>query len=300
MKISVMITSRNRCADLRRTLEVLKEMEPPPYEVLITADGCVDETESMVHSVYPGCRFWSNQPGIGSVPSRDLMMREAKGELVLSLDDDSYPASKDFFSHVPLLFESHPEAAVITFPEAISDTPSYIGKTFVRQGYYVAAYPNSAAVMRRDIYMATAGFPAFFCHAYEEPDYALQCYGSGWAVWWEPTLEIRHHWSSANRNRLHTHHLNARNELWSVWLRCPWPWLPVVSLFRMARQFAYSCSQGWAWSVREPLWWLDSIRGIPDCIRNRRVIRWRRYFAWMRLARRPLYQVSELQGNFNE
>ena len=48
-----------------------------------------------------------------------------------------------------------------------------------RHGRYVAAYANCGAAMRRDVYLQLAGFPTFFGHMYEEPDYALQCYASG-------------------------------------------------------------------------------------------------------------------------
>ena len=56
--------------------------------------------------------------------------------------------------------------------------------------------------MRRDVYLKLAGFPKFFRpHGYEEPDYALQCYAAGFAVWFEPNLAVRHHMSSVNRPR---------------------------------------------------------------------------------------------------
>ena len=40
MKVSIMITTKNRSVDLTKTLNVLKGLDPQPLEVLITADGC--------------------------------------------------------------------------------------------------------------------------------------------------------------------------------------------------------------------------------------------------------------------
>ncbi len=299
MKISVMITTRNRCSELRRTLEVLQAMTPRADEVLVTADGCADGTEEMVRTEYPDCRFWSNQPGTGSVPSRDRMLREATGDLVLSLDDDSYPVDRDFFARLPELFKKHPEAAVISFPEMLDGDNYYPAtKTPKSPGHYTSAYPNSTAAMRRDIYLRLPGYPGFFSHAYEEPDYALQCYAHQWAVWFAPELIIRHHMSPKNRNQLETHHFHARNELWSVWLRCPWPWLPFVSLFRAWRQFVHACGHGLSWVAREPLWWMAAARGFMVCWRRRSPVRWPLYYGWMRLAREPITQRAELEGRF--
>jgi hypothetical protein len=148
--------------------------------------------------------------------------------------------------------------------------------------------------MRRDVYLTQPGFPGFFGHMYEEPDYALQCYATGLAVWFEPSLVIRHHLSSAGRAPVGRHHHNARNELWSVWMRCPWPWLIGVSLFRVFRQLKHALTQGPAWVVREPVWWLAALAGAPHCVRARRPIPWRTYYAWMRLARQRVHVLQDL------
>ncbi len=108
MKISVMITTRNRCADLERTLRVLRGMNPPPDELLVTADGCTDGTVAMVQREFPAARLQVHEESCGSVASRDTMLRAATGELVVSLDDDSYPVAADFFGRLPALFVEHP------------------------------------------------------------------------------------------------------------------------------------------------------------------------------------------------
>jgi len=43
-----MITTKKRAADLRRTLAVLRQLNPAPLEILITADGCTDDTVEML------------------------------------------------------------------------------------------------------------------------------------------------------------------------------------------------------------------------------------------------------------
>jgi GT2 family glycosyltransferase len=295
MKISVMITTRNRCADLGQTCRRVSSMHPAPHEVLVCADGCSDATVELISTQFPDFILLENQVALGSVASRDRLLRAATGEIVVSLDDDSYPLADDFFAKLPDLFLKHPEAAVVSFPEfrdggVFSDE----SKTDKSPGHYVSAYANCAAAMVRESYLAQPGFPRFFIHMYEETDYALQCYSAGLAVWFEPSLIVRHHVSTVGREPINRHHQNARNELWSVWMRCPWPWLPLVSLFRVFRQFRYAVSCGPSWVFREPVWWRDALFGVPTCIRGRRPIEWDRYHAWMRLARRPILSSRDL------
>jgi len=120
-----MITTRNRAADLRRTCRVLRTLNPAPLEILITADGCTDDTIQMLKAnalemedgrwktdegsqkaevggqtisnvemlenrsqeVGSGTlRLFVNEVGQGSVASRDRMMREALHLRILELE----------------------------------------------------------------------------------------------------------------------------------------------------------------------------------------------------------------------
>ena len=90
-----MITTRNRLDDLQRTSQALKHLYPAPDQILITADGYTDDTIEFVNSAWPNAKLIVNESARGSVASRDRMMHEASGDLVLALDDDSYPEQFD-------------------------------------------------------------------------------------------------------------------------------------------------------------------------------------------------------------
>ena len=296
MKFTVMITTRNRVNDLRRTCQNISQWHPKADEVIVCADGCTDNTVQMLKAEFSSFKLIENLESIGSVGSRDRLLNIASGEFVVSLDDDSYPLDTNFLRHVEKAFLTHPEVAVITFPEmrnngdyaSLLQTPS-------SPGCYVSAYANCAAAMRKDAYLRAQGFPLFFEHMYEEPDYALQCYAAQSGVWFEPTLVVRHHTSSVQRQPLRRHHKNARNELWSVWLRCPLLWLLPVSLFRISRQFQYACSEGVIWMICEPAWWWLALKGLPECWRNRQPVKWDVYYTWMKLARNPISDPKQLR-----
>ena len=100
MTVSVMITTRGRIVDLRRTCHALQQLNPPPLEVLITIDGCMERVIEAVKAELPQARVLVNPIGLGSVASRDRMMREARGDLVLALDDDSYPEQLDCVARI--------------------------------------------------------------------------------------------------------------------------------------------------------------------------------------------------------
>jgi GT2 family glycosyltransferase len=278
-----MITTRNRAVDLRQTCDVVVRLRPAPIEVLVTADGCTDETVAIVKAEMPNAKMIVNATGKGSVVSRDRMMREARGDLVFALDDDSYPEQLDCLARIVPSFEQRPELAVLHFPQRTDEYPETLAQTNFGLEHSTRSFANSGAVLRRSTYLQLPGFEPRFFHMYEEPDYALQCVAAGYDVLFSPILTIRHHYSGQARDEIRVHHRHARNELWSTLMRCPFPFAIGMVAWRVFSQFRYACKRGWSWVIREPAWWCQALAGVPYCLRKRRPVLWAGYKRWLSL-----------------
>src|SRR5438045_5395973 len=228
MRGSSMITTRNRAGELRRTIQMLGRLDPSPDEILITADGCTDDTAEFVSSALPNAKLIVNQPAIGSVASRDRMMREARGDLVLALDDDSYPEQTDCIARVIPFFKQRPKLAVLHFPQRTDEYPETLAQTDFGSEHLTRSFANSGAALRRGTYLQLAGFESRFFHMYEEPDYGLQCVAAGYDVLFSPVITIRHHYSGKARDETQPHHRHALNELWSTLMLRPFTFATVV------------------------------------------------------------------------
>ena len=288
MTVSIMITTKNRAADLRRTLQILHELDPEPVEILITADGCTDNTVEMLKAEtlkgeIKNLKVIVNEAGMGSVASRDRMMREVRDDLVLALDDDSYPEQPDCLARIAALFEQNPRLAIAHFPQRTDEYPETLTQEDFGPARLTNSFANSGAMLRRSVYLQLPGFETQFFHMYEEPDYALQCVAAGHDVLFTPIVIIRHHYSGAARSELHNHQRHSRNECWSTVMRCPLPQMPFVVIYRVFSQFQYACKRGWGWVIREPVWWAQALRGIPNCLRRRQPVAWVRYRAWLQM-----------------
>ena len=282
MHVSVMITTSNRLEELQRTLQMLGKLDPAPDEVLVTADGCTDGTAEFL-SAMPNVKFVGNQPARGSVASRDRMIREARGELVLAVDDDSYPEQLDCIARFVRLFEQRSNLAVLHFPQRTDEYPDTVAQMDFGHEKLTRSFANSGAVLHRSTYLELAGFEPRFYHMYEEPDYGLQCLAAGYDVFFSPIVTIRHHYSGQARDEIRIHHRHARNEFWSSLMRCPFPFALGVLGWRAAAQFRYACGRGWSWVVREPRWWAQAVAGIPYFIRKRQPVSWAAYKRWLSL-----------------
>ena len=269
--------------ELRRTWRVLQQLNPPPLEVLITMDGCTGDMVTAVKAELPEPRLFVNEIPLGSVASRDRMMRASRGDLVLALDDDSYPEQLDCITRIVPMFQQRPNLAVLHFPQRTDEYPETLAQTDFGRERLTRTFPNSGAVLRRSTYLQLAGFESRFFHAYEEPDYALQCVAVGYDVLFSPVITIRHRYSSHARDEIRIHHGHARNELWSAVIRCPLPFAAGIAAWRVFSQFRYACKRGWSWVIREPIWWSQALIGLPYCLRKRRPVSWRGYKRWLTL-----------------
>jgi len=278
-----MITTRGRIEELRRTWRALQELNPAPLEVLVTMDGCTEEVVKTIKAELPGARLFVNRPALGSVASRDQMMREARGDFVLALDDDSYPEQPNCIALIVPKFEQHPKLAVLHFPLRTDEYPDTLAKTDFGPERLTRTFGNGAAVLRRATYLRLPGFESRFFHAYEEPDYALQCVAAGYDVIFSPEITIRHHYSGQARDEIHIHHHHARNELWSTIMRCPFPFAVGIAGWRVFSQFRYACKRGWSWVIREPVWWGQALAGLLLCLRKRKPVSWTGYKRWLAL-----------------
>jgi GT2 family glycosyltransferase len=298
LRCGVCITTHNRREELARTLAQLRLLDPQPDEVLVCADGCHDGTVELVRAEHPAVRLIVHEKAQGSIPSRNELAAVCTSELFLSIDDDSYPLEADFVARVREMFAARPRLAIASFPQRTDEFPETLKMTDFGPSCFVGSYANSGAVLRRSAFEELGGYPDFFFHAYEEPDLALRCAVAGWQVRYETSLTIRHHFTGTQRNEMRTHQRHARNEFWSVLMRCPFPQCVGVAAFRVVRQLGYARKRGFDWVLHEPKWWGSALGGLGKCISARKALPWGRYRAWMGMVRTPIATEEEWVGRF--
>lgn len=298
LRVAVCIATHNRRAELARTLGEIAKLDPPPEEILIAADGCTDGTADWLRATWPAVRLIVHDRARGSIGSRNELAAACTSDIFVSLDDDSYPIEADFIARVRRLFAENPRLAVASFPQRTDESPATLTVVDFGAPRFVGSFANSAAAIRVAIFRELGGYPAWFVHAYEEPDFALRCVVAGWEVRWETCATVRHHFTPAERNEIRTHQRHARNELWSVLLRCPASQLVGVAAFRAVRQLGYAWHRGGSWVWREPAWWFAFLRGVPRCWRERSPVPWAQYLEWMRLSRQPIEDGAEWAARF--
>jgi GT2 family glycosyltransferase len=113
-RISIVICTHNRAELLRGTLQALstQDVSPDEYEIIVVDDGSTDRTSEVVGGMSsPASIHYLNREHRGRSAARNLGIREAAGDLVLFVDDDTL-APTSFLSEHLRFHERHPRSVV--------------------------------------------------------------------------------------------------------------------------------------------------------------------------------------------
>lgn len=87
--ISVVVCTYNGGRKINKCLDALLNQEYPRYEIIVVNDGSNDDTEAIIKS-YP-IKIINNSKNMGLSASRNVGIKNAKGEIIAFTDDDCMP-----------------------------------------------------------------------------------------------------------------------------------------------------------------------------------------------------------------
>jgi hypothetical protein len=89
-RFSVIINTDNRAKSLALTLEALRHLDHPSFEVIVVRGPTPDATDEVLRS-YTGAVKVGHCPALNLSQSRNIGVAMASGEIVAFIDDDAYP-----------------------------------------------------------------------------------------------------------------------------------------------------------------------------------------------------------------
>ena len=144
LAISICIVTGRRDAVLDACLASLEAQEgAPPWELLVCAEGDRNVPDA-VHARFPEARVCVVDRALPGA-ARNLLVEQARGELLLFLDDD-VTVDVDLLARLVRLADAHPECDVFGGP---NDTPAHSSRFQAVQGAVLASIVGSGPVRRR-------------------------------------------------------------------------------------------------------------------------------------------------------
>lgn len=273
-----MILAFNRADDVEHTLDRLAGQ--PLHEVIVVDSGDDDTSERV--SARGDVRLI--KAGDIGAAARNLAAEAAEGELLLMLDDDSYPVGnavelmRDAFVRDPslgllagLILEVDRDGEVLH----ADDVGTF--DWFLRAGHRGAVppdgvptffFPEGGCMVRRDAFLEAGGFFAPYFFTVSEVDVATRLIGRGWDVRYLPDAVFEHRKAPGGRADARTMKLRVRNQLWYFWLRFPGTVaarrIPAYLVFDLIECSYRGVPGAWTAAIREAWRERESVREFRD------------------------------------
>lgn len=269
-RISVVIITRNRCAQLRETLAHMTSLADD-VPIFVADNGSGDGTADLVAREFPGVRLVRLAENLGAV-ARNVAVEEVTTPYVAFCDDDTtwqpgaLTRAADLLDAYPALGSVtgrclvEPGLAEDPITPELRDSP-VPGPDWL-PGPALLGIMAGLTTVRVSAFREVGGFSTRMWLGGEEELFALDLAARGWWMCWAEDVVI-HHAPSKLRDPRHRRRLGIRNTMWTLLLRRPWP-----AVFRRGREVLRSAPFDAATAAAL----VDVARGLPGVLRDRRVV----------------------------
>nr|VFJ45841.1 MAG: Glycosyltransferase, GT2 family [Candidatus Kentron sp. FM]VFJ68040.1 MAG: Glycosyltransferase, GT2 family [Candidatus Kentron sp. FM]VFK16811.1 MAG: Glycosyltransferase, GT2 family [Candidatus Kentron sp. FM] len=240
LSASVVITARNRREETLRAVASSLCQDFRELEVLVFDDASDDGTSRALTETTPRIRLFALTERKGYIVNRNRGFREAKGDIVFSLDDDAYFSRPDIVARIMTIFENDPSVGAVAIPFIeplnVRSLSSLRSPFRAKAGDELQGYVGCAHALRKELALQLGGYRAYFVHQGEERDLCLRLLDAGYRIVYADCAHIVHT-VSPRREAMRVDFYGARNLILFDWLNLPWPnlivrliWDPVAML----------------------------------------------------------------------
>ncbi|MDD4736266.1 MAG: glycosyltransferase [Kiritimatiellae bacterium] len=213
--VTAVISTHNRCEDLRKTLAMLRSLDYPALRIHVVDNASTDDTRCMVKAEFPDVDCFPhsfNRPMDGY----NIGFERSRSSYVLVLDDDSCPRPgvlEEMVAHL----ERHPDmgaaAGNILDLDGSSEWAPYDEVTYSSQWNNLI---GCGFLIRRAVLTAAQGYRENFDLYYNDLDLALCILAQGFCIAFHRDWIVDHRKAPSNRVPNKKTHMMIRNYSWIV------------------------------------------------------------------------------------
>jgi GT2 family glycosyltransferase len=266
---SVVIPNWNGLAHLPTCLEALRAQTYPHLEVIVVDNGSSDGSQDYITREYPEARLLALNQNLGLTGGNNLGFRAAKGEILISLNNDT-EAEPGFVESLVAALLDRPEAGMATAKLRLFDPRDTLHSA--GDGYRVDGIPFNRGVWQRDegqfdqpgwIFGGCGGAVAyrramldqvglfdesFFMYC-EDVDLNWRSQLAGWRCWYTPEAVVYHKLSASGAGPVASYY-TGRNTVWVIAKNYPGALLRKYWTRILRAQWAVSYAALRAWRGR--------------------------------------------------
>lgn len=246
--ISVVILNYKRKEALEQCLKSVIAQDYRPREIFVVDNHSEDGAEEMVRMLDSSIRWIGLPRNLGTCAGRNAGLRQARGDLIVTLDNDVLFASGEELTRLVALSERHPDAGVFALQVCDQATGKIRGrewchpKNILKDGaseFETSFFPEGAVAFRREVLDQTGLYYEPFFIGCEGGDLAIRILDHGFKILYSPSVRVYHLMEPETRTADRPYYYYTRNYTWiafknySLWegLRYVFPKLLMMGFF---------------------------------------------------------------------
>lgn len=229
--VSVIVITRDRRAELMRCLRSLQVDSYPNKEILVVDNASSEDLGASLCTTFPSLKYFRAEKNLGVAGGRNWGGRQAKGTLLVFIDDDA-EMDGEFGFRLQKRFSDDSTLGLLCFRvfnvAAEAEERRCIplrSKSLLSEDYECAYFAGCAFSVRRDLFLSLGGFWESFHYSCEELDFSYRLLGAGFSIQRSHTLTVKH-WATETEERLKRQlYYDVRNRPWLATRNLPWKYV---------------------------------------------------------------------------
>lgn len=217
VKFSIIITTKNRIKDLKVTLDSLNDiLQKEDTELLICDDFSSDGTQDYLRTNYSNHELIFNTTSLGLIHNRNILMNKARGQYIISLDDDANFLTEKPLELIENYFLSNKSCGVLSLRIFWGKEEPLTTDT-KEKGNRVNSFVGCGHVWRKESWNKIPVYPSWFIF-YGEEDYAsYHLFKNDIEVHYFPEVLVHHRVDVKERKKQKDYGLRLRRSLRAGW-----------------------------------------------------------------------------------
>jgi GT2 family glycosyltransferase len=228
--VSVIILNYKRLEALARTIDSVLGQDYPLREIIVVDNHSEEDVRNVVGAKDPEIKLIELTENLGSCAGRNAGIRESRGEILVTLDNDVILFSPSELTHIVKAFEERPDVHVLVFQICDAETgdmrqwewchPKY-WREFSQSEFETYFLPEGASAFRRQaLEVAGLYYEPFFIY-HEGGDLALRLIDRGFRILYCPRIRVGHLQLAEARSPGRSYYFHTRNWIWIAYKDFP-------------------------------------------------------------------------------
>lgn len=250
--VSVVILTFNRPDEILYNVSSLVEGLGSDVEIIVVDNNSCNPVSNVLNEYANRIKVIELKENVG-VGARNIGLRHASGEIVVTVDDDVYGINESGLRKIVNFFEMNASAGALNFKVVDDKTGVQMNWCHHRQveqwgdsEFLTYEISEGAVAFRREAFFQAGGYPNYFFISHEGPDLAIGLMNYGWDVYYYPSVVVQHAHSDVARVSWRRYYYDTRNAIWLALRRYPaYMALKSVTVHLLA-MFVYSLRDGYS------------------------------------------------------